>query len=246
MIKKDNESKDVLEIIKRYLNGKLEGRELKDFKRLLDLDPDFYNQVQEIKLDYSTRKNKSTTKKFNVDDKPVTTIKNKTFSKQNLRYSNYSKCFGIAAFIIAVGGIWFFSTAPNEKLYKKYFKPDAGLPYNVQNNKNMEFHAAMISYQQGEYERAIKKWVRLRKIQPENDTLNYFIGVAQLANKNEALALPYLEHAVTANNNFKFLDNAYYYLGLAYLKQGNYKKAIDMISKCTSKKSKLLLEQLQQ
>ena len=78
---------------------------------------------------------------------------------------------------------------------------------------------------------------------PENDTLNYFIGVAHLANKNVTEAIPFLERSIEAEDDFVFLDDAYFYLGLAYLKEDNIelaKKHLGLSN--TDKGKKIILE----
>ena len=80
----------------------------------------------------------------------------------------------------------------------------------------------MVHYKHKNYDLSIKKWSILSQKNPSNDTLNYFLGVAHMANKNMDKAIPYLEKTIkNTNPEFPFLKDAYYYLGLAYIKEGN-------------------------
>ena len=113
----------------------------------------------------------------------------------------------------------------------------------MSSNNNFEFYDAMVSYKQGDYTTAINKWEKLLQAKPSNDTLNYFIGVAHLANKNEVEAIPFL-NVVTNYSNSAFLNESYYYLGLAYLKNNNVKLAKKNLNFSTVDNSKLILSKL--
>ena len=101
----------------------------------------------------------------------------------------------------------------------------------------------MVSYKQGAYAEAIAQWEPLLNEKPKNDTLNYFVGVAHLANNNESEAITFLQWA-TEKENSQFLSDAYYYLGLSYLKKGNKENAIHFFKLSKHKKSTALLSEL--
>ena len=113
----------------------------------------------------------------------------------------------------------------------------------MSSNTNFEFYDAMVNYKQGDYKVAIKKWTALLENNAVNDTLNYFLGMAYLANKNEKVAIP-LFKTVTKNRNSYFKNDAYYYLGLAYLKSGNVQLAKKNLTFSTLDNSKSLLSEL--
>ena len=128
---------------------------------------------------------------------------------------------------------WFFllKEKSHERLFADYFKPDPGLITAMSATDNYVFEKAMIDYKQGNYAAAIQAWDSLQKLSPENDTLTYFLGVAHLANKEAASAIPYLQQA-TVKESF-FQDDAWWYLGLALLKEGEWEKAIQVLEKST-------------
>lgn len=220
---KDNNdiSQDLLETIERSINGSMTAQELKDFNQLLELDNDFKIKVDDVKtmlLGIETQSLKEQLDDFHEDIPKILSQKPKD---KKVIFLNFSKIAAAAAIIIAVGSIWFFSTPQNEKLYAKHFKPDPGLPTTMSSTDNYEFYDAMVKYKHGDYNIAIEKWKTLVKKKPENDTLNYFIGVALLANKNVTEAIPFLERTVQSKDSFPFINDAHHYLGLAYLKEGN-------------------------
>lgn len=220
-----NISQELIEAIERYHKGTMNKKELKDFNDYLKIDPEFRIQVEDIKtmlLGIEAQSLKEQLDNFH-DDIPNTIIKKPNNNK--VRFLNYSKIAAAAAIIIAVGSIWFFSSSPNERLYAKYFKPDPGLPTTMSSTDNFDFYDAMVSYKHGDYQKAITKWQVIYEKQSNNDTINYFLGVAHLANKNIEDAIPFLEKTVQSQNAFPLINDAHYYLGLAYLNEGNRKLA---------------------
>ncbi|MFD2725452.1 tetratricopeptide repeat protein [Hyunsoonleella rubra] len=245
---KDNSNipQDLLEIIESYLDGTMTTQELKDFNRLLELDEDFRTQVEDVKTmlyGIEAQSLKEDLDEFHKDVSITETEKNITSGK--VRFLNYSKLAAAAAIVVAVGSIWFFSGNPNQSIYSKYYSPDPGLATTMSSSEtDFEFLDAMVNYKHGDYDLAIKKWGALSEKEPENDTLNYFIGSAYLANKNEAEAIPFLERAVEAEDDFVFLNDAYFYLGLAYIKEGNVELAKKYLTLSETDSAKIILSEL--
>ena len=131
------------------------------------------------------------------------------------------------AILIVLGGYTFLQgnslSNKNEQLFATYFRPDPGLPTTMSVSDNFDFFDAMVSYKQGDYNKAITKWEVLLKEKPDNDTLNYFIGVAYLANGNEDQAITFLQWS-SEHQESKFLKETYHYLGLANIKKGDLDK----------------------
>ncbi|XMO87281.1 tetratricopeptide repeat protein [Algibacter sp. AS12] len=241
---KSNISQELLEVIERYISGGLTTQELKDFNQLLDLDPEFKIQVEDFKTMLEGNKKQSLKKQLDSFNKEVPESKAKKQPKKNEKFSKVRKLAAALAIVIAVTGIWYFSTPINEKIYTNHFKPDPGLPTTTNNFKNVKFYDGMVYYNQGDYNLAITNWSTMQQGNHENDTLNYYIGVAHLANKNIIEAIPYLEHSIEAEDSFTFLDKAYLYLGLAYLKEGNIELAKKYLNISETQTAKNILLEL--
>lgn len=237
-------SQELLEAIERYINGTMDAKELKDFNEYLKIDATFKTQVEDIKtmlLGIETQSLKEQLDVFHETIEDTKTQKNKI---QKVRFLNYSKIAAAAAIIIAVGSIWFFSTSPNHRLYATYFKPDPGLPTTMSSSTdNFDFYDAMVHYKHGNYKLAIDKWKVLSEKKPDNDTINYFLGVAHMANKDKTDAIPFLVRAVD-DPNFALINDAYYYLALAYLNVDNVVLAKKHLNLSNTDNSKKLLEEL--
>ncbi|WOD44152.1 tetratricopeptide repeat protein [Hwangdonia lutea] len=242
-----NISQKLLETVEQYLNKTLDADKLKAFEDRLKNDLEFKTQVEDIKtmlLGIEAQSLKETLDDFHKETKtaPHNITKRKTATNKSLW--NFGKFAAAAAIIIAVGSIWFFSHSPNQNLYAKYFKPDPGLPTTMSSTDNYDFYDAMVNYKRGDYALAIDKWQTLLTQKPENDTLNYFIGVAHLANKNETEAIPFLERSVLSEDAFPLISDAYHYLGLAYLKDGNLTLAKKNFELSQSEASKQIIIEL--
>lgn len=236
-------TQELLEFIERCLNKTANAEELKDFETRLKNDLVFKAQVADIKtllfgIEAQSLKERlddfHTELDYGASNKPVP-VKTMYFRK-----------IAIAAIlVIAIGGFWLFSGNANEKLYAKYFVLDPGLPTMMSETSNFEFYDAMVNYKQGDYKTAIGKWETLLENKLQNDTLNYFLGMAQLANNHEKKAIDYLE-VVTNLETSTFKNEAYYYLGLAYLKANNIELAKKNLTFSTVDNSKNILSELEE
>ena len=144
-------------------------------------------------------------------------------------------------------GYWllFRQKSAEEKLFAQYFKPDPGLLTPMSTTSDYEFYRGMVDYKQGKYELAIERWNPLLMQKPENDTLNFYLGVSYLAQEKNEEAIEYLSKAVN-NPNSIFINESWYYLGLIYLDKGNTDDAIHSLRKSGLENSKLILQEIMQ
>lgn len=244
MEEKNNISQELLETIERYLKNAMDVAERISFEQQLKEDAVLQQQVTDTKLILTGIKKAVLKKKLHtlheelVKDEVIVNKKPKVF-KLNFRTLSIA-----ASVLILVGGFWFFNQQPsNKKLFDTYFEPDRGLATVMSKGNNHAFDDAMVDYKNEKYDLAIKKWEVLLKSKPENDTLNYFLGVAHLANDSENKAIKFLENTITLQKN-EFTKEAYYYLGLAYLKADNTKAAIKNLKNNDSPKSDRIISEL--
>ncbi|MDN3494058.1 tetratricopeptide repeat protein [Winogradskyella bathintestinalis] len=237
-------SQNEFEQIEKYLNGWLDDSDLHDFDQRLNNDSDFKTKVEELKITImgiEAQTLKEQLNKFHNDIESHNIKHNVNDSK--IYNFNWKRLVIAATLVIAAGSFWIISGNLNNQLYSKYFTPDPGLPTTMSSSDNYKFYEAMVDYKQGNYNTAISKWERLQNIKINNDTLNYFIGVAHLANQKEHNAISFLEK-VTKNSEFALVNDAYYYLGLAYLKSNDLDKAKSNLQHSTIDNSKALLSEL--
>ncbi len=238
-------SQEEFEKIEAYINGQLSSEDLLEFENRLKNENHLATKVEDIKIVLTGIETQAMKEQLNEFHKELASHQDKTIVNQpKVRRFNWRRIAVAAVLIIGLGSFWIFGGNSNERLYTKYFIPDPGLPTTMGNNDNYEFYEAMVDYKQGDYKGAISKWESLRNLKPQSDTLNYFIGVAHLASKNEKIAIPFLEDA-SKNPEFALKNDAHYYLGLAYLKNGNTKQAKVNLKKSSSENSKEILAKIE-
>ncbi|MEZ4795705.1 MAG: tetratricopeptide repeat protein [Flavobacteriaceae bacterium] len=236
-----NITQEQLEFIERCLNKTATSEELQAFNERLKNDKEFEVQVTDIKTLLLGIESQALKEKLNTFHEEL--LDNTNNKVAPVKFLHFKKIAAAAILVIALGSFWFLSGNKNEKLYTKYFSPDPGLPTLMSENQNFVFYDAMVDYKQGEYKKAILKWEPLLKNSSKNDTLNYFLGMAQLANKQETKAIEYLQ-VVTNLDASAFKNEAYYYLGLAYLKANNVELAKKNLTFSTVDNSKKILTEL--
>lgn len=223
-----NISEEEFEHIEKYHLGSLTAEETLRFEKEMDTSVEFAQKAKEVGhliKGIETATLQGTLNTFHESFETVQTVDREKNDKSN-RAASRIPIYAIAAVLIVVFGLlWFFnSDTPSEKLFAKHFIPDPGLPTNMGEVDNFKFYDGMVSYKQDDYETALKKWNPLLNERPENDTLNYFIGVAYLANGDEEEAILQLKKLITSKPQ-SFKNEASYYLGLAYLKVENLEEA---------------------
>ncbi len=242
---KDNSNitQELLETIERYYNDSMSKEERIEFETKLQQDTTFKSQVEDIKLLLFGIESQSLKEKLNEfhGELPIQMETEDPSSK--VRFLHFRKIAAAAIIIIASASFWFFSGSSNERLYNSYFSPDPGLPTTMSSSNNYDFFDAMVNYKQGDYQKAIDKWETLQQKEPKNDTVNYFLGVANLAENKTDEAIVFLKETASKQESV-FNDDANYYLGLAYLKNDDKENAIKFLKLSTNENSKKLLEKL--
>ncbi|MEQ9438256.1 MAG: tetratricopeptide repeat protein [Cyclobacteriaceae bacterium] len=153
--------------------------------------------------------------------------------------------------LLVLAGWWFFmqqSPSP-ESLYAAYFTPAAGLPTTLGYSENTDFAEGMVSYKMEEYAEAVQWWQPLLQADPTNDTLNYYLGVASLANEQAPEAIDYLTQVIETSSSVYNAD-AQWYLALAYLQNNEVEPAKALLTELSQREgayreqSRELLEEL--
>ncbi|AFL81154.1 hypothetical protein Aeqsu_1671 [Aequorivita sublithincola DSM 14238] len=155
--------------------------------------------------------------------------------------------YSIAAVMVGLIGIFWMmqSNSTSEKIFAENFKPDIGLPLKMGATNNLEFYEGMLDYKQENYNEAIAKWEVLIKDNPENDTVNYFLGVANLALGNADKSLKFLQNETRFQQGI-FKEDAAYYTALAKIKKGEFEEAKILLNKYPSDRNTKLLKLLQE
>jgi tetratricopeptide (TPR) repeat protein len=238
-------SQEEFERIEAYLNETLSEEDLVVFKNKINTEEGFASKIEDIKTVLVGLETQALKEQLDVFHKDLGNIEIESDKVDAKIHSlSWKRLLVAAILIIAAGCFWFLRGNTNDRLYAEYFKPDPGLPTTMGSNDNYEFYEAMVDYKQGDYKMAISIWENLLETKVKNDTLNYFIGSAYLANNNEIEALKYLS-TVTKLSEDTFKNDAFYYVGLAHLKANNVDAAIRALNQSSLPQSKDLLKKLE-
>lgn len=152
-----------------------------------------------------------------------------------------------AAAILLIAAVWFYqsTTLTPDKLFARYFYTDPGLPVAMSSTSEYSFYDGMVSYKEGNYDKAIEIWSRLKQDGLPTDTLQYFLGVASLNKNDYTSALQYLL-PLTENKTGEWHDKAIWYLALTYLKTNNIPEALIRLKELPDdRQAQALLKELQ-
>ncbi len=240
-----NISKEEFEAIEKYLLDRMLVSEKQDFEARIADNEVLARAVDEQRALIAGIEEKSLKKRLEVFHEEVNE-ENHVLEKKviPLRSRRWYYAAASIAVLFALGSIWYFSRPPeHERLFDQYFSPDPGLPTVMGTTDNYDFYGAMVDYKQEEYATAIEKWKKLLEKKPQNDTLNYFIGVAHLANNDPGASIPFLKKTVSASESL-FHEEAAYFLALSYLKQNQTESAKKVLQERKLAKAKRLLQDL--
>ncbi|RYY57560.1 MAG: hypothetical protein EOO09_02180 [Chitinophagaceae bacterium] len=238
-------SPEVLERIERYLTLRMEPGETAAFESELDTDPVLRAQTAEIRLLITGIREVSVAEQMKGFHAGLQAGKQEEQAPPRI---GGLKRWLVAASVIAVVGIgtWFaLGRGPQQNgIYASYYEKDPGLLSAMgSTSDNYDFDRAMIDYKKGDHAAAIKTWELLVKSSPANDTLNYFLGSAWLAQGDAPKALSYFNKVISTGKSV-FLDDTYWYAGLALIREDRKAEAVPLIEKSKREEKGELLQKL--
>ncbi len=134
--------------------------------------------------------------------------------------------FAAAAMIAAIVFIKTLNPSESsEKLYQEYYKPLIAYSSTTRNNPNIidPFANAVEMYKQGQYQAAATFFSDLMTKDPNSITAHFFGGITKMELGDYKQAIGLLNEVVSKNGEYK--KEAQWYLGLAYLKIKETKRA---------------------
>lgn len=240
-------SEVVFDKIERYLCNDMASEEREEFREMIRHDPELKVQVDELKILMEGIEAQSLKEKMDDFHQSIADVTTdvRPYRSKTVLFSY--KTLALAASIIVllgIGGYWIIYHNSPAALYNTYFSPDPGLPTVMGSSDNFEFYDAMVNYKYGDYSMALGKWEEQLEVKPNNDTLNYFVGVAKMALNDTKSAIPNLEMVVQQPSS-PFYNEALFYLGLAYLKNEDMDNALKQLRESKLKASQDLIGELE-
>lgn len=232
-----------MQLIGEYLSGELSASETLSFENRLSTEPIWKEKVEEIRIITLGIQEASLEQMLSTLRHEKTN--NKTVSMKSAVWKRWLVAASVIT-IVAIGTLLIFNKPKNEKLFAAYYKNDPGLPVVMGDgdNSNYTLYDGMIDYKEGNYNKAIKKWNSIGNNNRFTDTLNYYIGVANIGAGNLTEAIKNLEH-VSEKEDSRFYEKAMWYLSLIYIKQKKNDAAKNLLNKISAiPEAKTLLSHL--
>lgn len=232
------------EQVEGYLHETLAPEERRSFEEKLSTDAALQNKLEAVRLllqGVSEAALQQQLKEFHRELPATAPVR--ALPHRKLWLSNLLVAASVILVLLAAGWFFWLKEEEHEALFATYFTPDPGLLTSMGATDNYAFEKAMVEYKTGEYRAAIQTWDSLQRGQPANDTLNYFLGVAYLAANDPATARTYLQKVTAAPQGF-FREDAFWYLGLALLKEGKRAEAKAALQQGSHPQKETLLKEL--
>lgn len=218
----------LIEKIESYLSGELKKDQLEKYAaehNIKDLDQEIEwvenaqlaIEANGIKLQLS-----EVIKSAQKDDAKIKPL-NKTFSLGRLTSLSIA-----AAVALLFGVLFLFKPGNTDKLYSKYEFVDPGLPVLMSETNRFEMYEALSYYSEQNYPETIKRLSNLQSGGSYNDTIEFYLGVANLYENNINESLPLIEK-VSEDENSIFQERAEWLLVLANLKTGDKMKTKSLL-----------------
>ena len=152
------------------------------------------------------------------------------------RRSYFPMAIAASVALLILAGWWIFNlqTLSPESVYAAYFTPAEGLPTTLGYSTNTDFAEGMVSYKLQEYTEALEYWQPLLEADPNNDTLNYYVGVTFFADEQPDSAIGYLTDVVSSEQS-SLRTSAQWYLALSYLKTDQSEQAKSLLEDLTNR-----------
>lgn len=235
-----NISEDEFEELESLLLGTLKPEQQKIVEQKIAFDENYASKLNEVKLIITGIQENELKKHLQtLHQKESVIIKRSPVRRMYFRWVAVAAIF-VLVITLALGVF----TNRNDKLFAKYYQPDVGLMTSMGATDHYNFDVAMIEFKSGKYEDALIKWLDLRKGNENNDTLNYFIGSGYLALDSANESIPYFNQVIGLKSSV-FQSEAYWYEGLALLKEGKSQEASQMISRSDHRFKEELVSKLQ-
>lgn len=206
-----------IERIERYLQGKLEEGDLWEFKKALEVDAEFAEEVKLYKELLSMQQQAA--KETLLDTMQHIHQENKPSDIQRFMHTyRYAAVAAAFALLFGIGMLLttVFSGTTNQQLYSAYFQPEQSI-LNVRSTGISMEHTVMQGlqyYELNDYQAALEMF----EMAPTNLMGKLYSGIAlmELSEFNSAVAK--FNYIIQHNDNL-FVDQAEWYLSLCYLKQ---------------------------
>ena len=212
--------------IEAYLLGELKGAELETFAEEMKADPKLrmavvshYQAIRSVRVGALKGELEKIHKRLEAQG---------VLRKRSYQGFYFAAAAAMIAFLVAAY-LGAFTNKPQYLLaYEEMHVVDPGLPTLMGVSEDPVFDEAMVAYRMGDYSGAVAGFERVLEVYPENDTVQYYLGMSYLEQKDRDIAVMYL-NKVRGSESVALREKADWYLVMAYLQGGEVDKAKQVV-----------------
>lgn len=229
-------------MIEAWLDEELSEEQLQEFRDLEAKDAEWNLKVSEVK---SLRQDlESYLLKSELDQ-----IHSEAFPRPKTKSASIPHWFwAIAAsvllFVIAWASFQGVFQNHNERLFEAYYVTDPGLITAMSGSESYAFDRGMVDFKEGNFQGALGFWEPLLEESPKEDTLLYFVAMANMELEQYGTSQKTLEELLDGNPS-EFEEDARWYLALIYLRNDDTEKAKSLLSQSQRSEAKAILEEIE-
>lgn len=229
--------------IEKYLEGKLDSKELKWFRAEMSSNPDLAREIQ-----LRREVNRALKEKDVIDLREQLENIHETISADSIPYERrlhrnkvlWASVASVAVLITLSILAYFlmFRTYSNEKLFNMYYEKYEGSSIVRSGIINPDdiFTQAVQSYNNNDYDRAVILFEQVLEKDSLNMTANMDLGISKMEKEKYDEAKKPFKSIINHNDNL-FVEQAEWYLALCYLVTNNTARAKDLFEKILNNSS---------
>ncbi len=230
-----------IELIEKYLEGRISKKDKKNFEDRLCSDSAFKSLVEDVRgliegIRYAAHNDLlNELKKTEKSLSPVQTLhKPKTVGFRRFKYA-----VAVAATIVLLLGSIFTiiisrSQTGKEDYFMKYYTPYPNIIHPVQRAEEEQMtkeELAYYYYESEQYNKALELFLELQEETGDSESTRFYLANIYMAMGNYDDAIE--NFTILLNDSVLFENQTRWYLGLCYLEDGNLKAAEEQLERIT-------------
>ena len=229
------------ERIEKYLLGNISATEKIAFEQEMAQNTALKNEVK-LQRDLIAGMQVQASMEENIEiEVPTADLAQKSFDNSRKIHRLFIPLLGVAAGIVLVAVVGYFWINSTQDYFTQYYEADPGLPTTMGVADNYDFQDAMVDYKMEDYQKAKEKWQKLTEINSSNDTLNYYLAMADLNLNNFEKSFQNLDEIPTTS---AFYVDALWYQALIAIRQKDNDLAKKKLETLGTKSAQELLKEL--
>lgn len=222
------EEKD-LDTIEQYLEGGMTAHQAKEFESQLKADTALRHKYQEAYALIHGIKSYERQEQF----RKLLQVDMEMGEVPKQRHIRWAYMAAAASIAIIAGALVFVPGMfrSSDDIFQAYYKPYPVLENSVKRGRFKELslkEQAYVYYENEQYEDALNSFIQLSQNEELNDIDNFYMGLSCLSLGSTTEAIQILEKLKKDNN--VYLQQTYWYLSLAYVKNGEEQKATELLT----------------